>query len=790
MIWIVENTVIAAGLAGVVAFVCRFNQRRPALGHFLWLLVLVVLVTPPLPRATDPGLRLRGAIRTWLDALGPRAVASNVAVGDSTERLGDEMFATTTAASSRPRSTSAWTAPTADEAGSLGPLALGALALWAAGASWMLVREGRRIARFARRVRAAEAPDPDLVRAIDDVATTLGVRRPAVRVIDGVGSPSVWCLGTPVLLWPRQRAQRPTQPALIAHELAHLARRDHWVARLELACRLLYFWHPLFWLVRRRVHEYAELSCDAWALWAYPAERRAFAGALIDVQADVARAPIALQGLCATTTEIRNFERRLSMIMKARTTRTVPKSIVACALAATAFVLPGYGGEQPDELPARRTTAAELVRTKKLAHEAEEAFQAKAWEEAVARFEEVLEADPRHGQALARLGTMLVGMGELEKARAVFERQMEVGHEVSTAAYNLACTASLAGDTPRAEKRLKQAIRLGFANSALMASDPDLEAIQGSATHEECIAAAERIALLKKKLAWAEQHDAKKAAVVHAALAEIVCDDGEVLDAHGLALLSRGELDAAAQAFQHQAEVGYDVARAHYNLACALARAGDRDGALKNLKRSAELGMVHEAVFQDGDLESLHGHELFETLAHELAGPAAAKAKIEAAIADERHAEAVALLEGALAEGRLSAKGRSWVRFELGKAQQALGRTKAALESYERALAGDFRVGDVTFHIAQALAAAGNRAAAVDHLEHAVTLGFDDAAAVKTCGAAFELPADRVADLARRAARTAEKAYEKEKAWKEKAWKEKAAPEAEERDGAQADRAR
>ena len=56
------------------------------------------------------------------------------------------------------------------------------------------------------------------------------------------------------------------QDALLAHELAHLARRDPvWlpITQLLVAC---FFFQPLNWLARRRLRELSELLCDEWAI--------------------------------------------------------------------------------------------------------------------------------------------------------------------------------------------------------------------------------------------------------------------------------------------------------------------------------------------------------------------------------------------------------------------------------------------------------------------------------------------------------------------------------------------
>src|SRR5437667_428240 len=82
-------------------------------------------------------------------------------------------------------------------------------------------------------------------------------------------SPVLWTIGrTPRLLFPAgllERLDREQREALLAHELAHWRRRDHWVRLVELAVLVLYWWHPVVWWARRELHEAEEQCCDAWA---------------------------------------------------------------------------------------------------------------------------------------------------------------------------------------------------------------------------------------------------------------------------------------------------------------------------------------------------------------------------------------------------------------------------------------------------------------------------------------------------------------------------------------------
>src|SRR5688500_8994361 len=45
--WLLENALVSAALAAVVALMCRPLWHRPAVRHALWVVVLVKILTPP-----------------------------------------------------------------------------------------------------------------------------------------------------------------------------------------------------------------------------------------------------------------------------------------------------------------------------------------------------------------------------------------------------------------------------------------------------------------------------------------------------------------------------------------------------------------------------------------------------------------------------------------------------------------------------------------------------------------------------------------------------------------------
>jgi hypothetical protein len=57
-----------------------------------------------------------------------------------------------------------------------------------------------------------------------------------------------------------------TRRAVLAHEFAHIRRRDTWTSALTFVARSLLWFHPLAWWVRRETAQLAELACDLVAL--------------------------------------------------------------------------------------------------------------------------------------------------------------------------------------------------------------------------------------------------------------------------------------------------------------------------------------------------------------------------------------------------------------------------------------------------------------------------------------------------------------------------------------------
>jgi beta-lactamase regulating signal transducer with metallopeptidase domain len=140
-----------------------------------------------------------------------------------------------------------------------------AFAVWLAGvavsAGWLAWRSRRMRAFWAR---GAEAP-ADLAQLAREAAARIGLTRvPAIFVHDAIAVPATIGVRDPIVVLPRPLvdASRRDIEHVLLHELAHIRRRDALRAIGAAAVQVLYWFHPLVWLVRARLAALRELACD------------------------------------------------------------------------------------------------------------------------------------------------------------------------------------------------------------------------------------------------------------------------------------------------------------------------------------------------------------------------------------------------------------------------------------------------------------------------------------------------------------------------------------------------
>ncbi len=222
----------------------------------------------------------------------------------------------------------------------------------------MVARRGIKVIRFHRSLKDARSAPGWLVDEARAIGDRVGVRPPPVVATRRVATPLLWCLGRPRLILPEaliKRLEADRWPGILAHELAHLARGDHWVVRLELLVEAAWWWNPLFWFARRRLHEQAEIACDARVVRSLPERRYAYAEALVDVCEHIARSAIPSPSLgVGGAGAAHSLEGRLHMILRDPIPHRPTRRATLLVLFLSALALPAWTlGQQPDPPAAR-----------------------------------------------------------------------------------------------------------------------------------------------------------------------------------------------------------------------------------------------------------------------------------------------------------------------------------------------------------------------------------------------------------------------------------------------------
>lgn len=119
------------------------------------------------------------------------------------------------------------------------------------------------------RARGREVEMPGILRLVEELSVSLGLEG-GVSVLRSRSShpPVAWGVLDPVVLlpagataWDERRLR-----SVLAHELAHLRRRDQLWCMVGRVATALYWFHPLVWMGDRRMAEAAELAADREAL--------------------------------------------------------------------------------------------------------------------------------------------------------------------------------------------------------------------------------------------------------------------------------------------------------------------------------------------------------------------------------------------------------------------------------------------------------------------------------------------------------------------------------------------
>jgi beta-lactamase regulating signal transducer with metallopeptidase domain/thiol-disulfide isomerase/thioredoxin len=178
---------------------------------------------------------------------------------------------------------------------------LATLCLWAA--ALRQIQRVRRLLQTSLSADIAPGENPDTTREqerharqlLAEVARRFGTFAavPRLAIVNEGVAPMVWADpiapatrgGTCVIL------SRPLLDLLdddqlryvIAHELAHCVRGDHWTNAFGFCVATLFWWHPVAWFARRELGHAAEACCDALIVEKLSGSRKSYARTLLKV---------------------------------------------------------------------------------------------------------------------------------------------------------------------------------------------------------------------------------------------------------------------------------------------------------------------------------------------------------------------------------------------------------------------------------------------------------------------------------------------------------------------------
>jgi len=338
----------AAGLIALLAWTASRTVRRPAVVHGLWLLALARLVMPPiapLPLVPAwPGLVLTSSPPSPTvvsippaDGSWSPAEASSPAPSTAGREAAMARVTLLPAPATRP------VVPPPTTRSRLGWRAAAWLSL-AAGALAIALLTAWRFARFGRLLGCAQPASDAVTERTSRLATRLGLRRvPLVLLVPARIPPMLWPhRGGPRLLLPAgllPDLHGDELDALLAHELAHVRRRDHWVRLVEIAATALFWWYPVTWWARRALRRAEERCCDEWVLRLLPHSAGAYANGLLKSLSFVAHRTATLPSLASGAGPVEDIEARLKEILMTRPIPRLPAPMRLSLAAAAALGL-------------------------------------------------------------------------------------------------------------------------------------------------------------------------------------------------------------------------------------------------------------------------------------------------------------------------------------------------------------------------------------------------------------------------------------------------------------------
>jgi bla regulator protein blaR1 len=198
------------------------------------------------------------------------------------------------------------------ESSSLLPAAL--VLMWLVGVIVLLAQWAIESARIAALVRGAPVDIGCVVALVRRVERELRLpSRVGVVAPDTPIEPGVYGWLRPILIWPSALTDRLSDAqihTIIVHELTHVSRRDNLTATFYRAVAVVCWFHPVIWMIGRRLDIERERACDE-AVLAHGGEPLVYAESILETCRVCLMAPASVAGI--TGPELR---KRIEQITK------------------------------------------------------------------------------------------------------------------------------------------------------------------------------------------------------------------------------------------------------------------------------------------------------------------------------------------------------------------------------------------------------------------------------------------------------------------------------------------
>ena len=352
---VLSNALMVSLLAFGVSLLGRVWKNAAAL-HLLWTLVLVKLFIPPVVVAGLPSLAVSPVTlhKTETPSIVSESTLTKLEPNGSQLHLDSAESSQTASQRNGEKQAELATTPPTSLAFSWTTL-LGCT--WVLGNLLFASKYGYRIVRFRKLLRGAMEPSDDVVEMVASLSQRMGLAKvPEVRMVSFKLTPLVWAIGSkPLVVLPTQlfaRLSRDAQETVLAHELAHVQRKDHWVRMLELAAKTLFWWHPVVWFASDRLQALAETCCDRTVVDLAPQQARTYATALVDTLDFLSGGPLFAPPLATAICSTGSLARRIIMLNQSTPSRLTISSIgfvlaVAIAPLTVAFAEKAESNEPP-----------------------------------------------------------------------------------------------------------------------------------------------------------------------------------------------------------------------------------------------------------------------------------------------------------------------------------------------------------------------------------------------------------------------------------------------------------